>query len=120
MILVENYDDQLLMVGHAGYAPKGYDIVCEACTALAQTLVASIEELTTDRPEVLIESGHFNIVKKHLSAESGLLISAFLIGISLLADGYPEYIRVNDQAVKSLKAAGNSEALSLKTTDEER
>ena len=38
---------------------KGKDIVCAGVTALTQTLIKSIEDLTIDRPEYEIAPGCF-------------------------------------------------------------
>jgi len=51
LIVVERKDNWLIVEGHAGYAPKGFDIVCEAVSALVQTLKESFIKLTKDRPE---------------------------------------------------------------------
>ena len=48
MIEVNVRDDGVTISGHAGYAAFGYDIVCAGATALAQTLIKSVEDLTED------------------------------------------------------------------------
>ena len=48
MIEVSVRKDGVTISGHAGYAAFGYDIVCAGATALAQTLIKSVEDLTED------------------------------------------------------------------------
>jgi|GEM_PF-3237346 len=48
MITVTIGDGRIMILGHSGYAPPGEDIVCSAVSALVQTLITSIEELTED------------------------------------------------------------------------
>ena len=48
MIEVSVRQDGIKMSGHANYAVEGKDIVCAGATALVQTLVTSIENLTKD------------------------------------------------------------------------
>ena len=48
MITVQIRPESLKIRGHAGYAPRGLDIVCAGITALTQTLIHSIEALTHD------------------------------------------------------------------------
>ena len=45
MITIERTQKTLTVSGHAGYAERGKDIVCEAVTSQVQTLTASIEQL---------------------------------------------------------------------------
>ena len=46
MIEVTVRKDEIKISGHANYAVSGSDIVCAGVTALAQTLIKSIEDLT--------------------------------------------------------------------------
>jgi len=95
LIVVERKGNWLIVEGHAGYAPKGFDIVCEAVSALVQTLRESFIELTEDRPEQTAKSGQYKLNEEHLSDDSRLLVNAFLVGMSMLEDAYPEYITVH-------------------------
>ena len=57
MIEVKRGTDRITIKGHAGYADAGNDIVCAAVSALAQTLIRSIEDLTETKIEYDISSG---------------------------------------------------------------
>ena len=48
MVTIEQRYNGLTIDGHANFAEQGKDIVCAAVSVLAQTLIASIEELTDD------------------------------------------------------------------------
>lgn len=94
MIEVEITEDGILVSGHAQYAPHGQDIVCAAVSALTQTLVASIEELTADEIEYSIEPGTADIKLWNLSEEASLLVDSFFVGIKAIADAYPAHVRI--------------------------
>ena len=83
-----------MISGHAGYAPAGSDIVCAGVTALTQGLVRSIEGLTDDRIETDIESGMTSIQYGDLSEKGKLLINSFFIGICMIAEEFPDYVRI--------------------------
>lgn len=84
--------------GHANYAPLGQDIVCAAVSALWQTLIASLEELTDDDFSYKDEAGNANIVfKKNLTETAQLLIDSFFIGVKGIAAACPDYVSVADR-----------------------
>ena len=83
-----------MISGHAGYAPAGYDIVCAGVTALTQGLVRSMEGLADDRIETDIESGMTSIQYGDLSEKGKLLINSFFIGICMIAEEFPDYVRI--------------------------
>ena len=83
MIEVNVRDDGVTISGHAGYAAFGYDIVCAGATALAQTLIKSVEDLTED-----------DIKYGNLSEKSKTLVDSFFIGIQLIVNEFPENIRI--------------------------
>ena len=82
------------MSGHAGYAAGGEDIICAAVTALSVTLVKSIEDLTDDKIEYDVQPGWVDIKYRDLSEKAKALVDSFFIGICLVADEFPEYIRI--------------------------
>ena len=92
MILIEVNDVGICITGHAGAAPHGMSVPCEAVTVLANNVIASIMELTQDSPDYILGSGNFKLKKKDLSAESHLLVRSFLVGLQMVAKAYPEYI----------------------------
>ena len=94
MIEVSVRKDGIVVSGHAGYAPAGSDIVCAGVTALTQELIRSMEGLTDDRIETDIGSGIASIQYGGLSEKGKLLIDSFFIGICMIAEEFPDYVRI--------------------------
>lgn len=86
--------DKITVSGHAGYAAAGKDIVCSGVTALTMSLVKSLNDLTEDKIEYEISSGRVDIHYGDLSEAGKLLVDSFFIGICLIADDFPEYVRI--------------------------
>lgn len=82
------------MSGHAGYAASGKDIICAAVTALSITLFKSLTDLTEDKIEYDIQPGRVDIKYGDLSEKAKTLVDSFFIGICLVADEFPGYIRI--------------------------
>lgn len=94
MIEVRIRPERIEISGHAGYAEYGKDIVCAGVTALTQTLIQSIENLTDDKIEYRISSGKAEVEYRNLSEKSKTLVDSFFIGICLIAEEFPEYVKV--------------------------
>lgn len=92
-------EQYLSILGHANDAthPRSVDTIraCEAITAQAQALIASIHELGGDKPYYSIERGNIYLSTTRLSAVSRTLVAAFMVGAKLTATAYPEYITVD-------------------------
>lgn len=86
--------DGITVKGHANYAVSGSDIVCAGVTALAQTLIKSIKDLTDDKIEYEISPGRVDIKYGNLSEKSRALVDSFFIGICMIAEEFPEYVRI--------------------------
>ena len=97
MIVITKEKDKITVSGHAGYATRGYDIVCASISALFQTFVASVEELTDDKIECEIEPG--NAVTKiwTMSEKTKTLIESFFLGVKMIAESYPDNVKVVDE-----------------------
>lgn len=93
MIAVDVRTDGITIDGHAGYAEAGKDIVCAGVTALTQTLVKSLSDLTSEEIQYDITPGKADIYFKDLSEAGKLLVDSFFLGICLIADDFPEYIK---------------------------
>ena len=93
MIVVDVRKDGITISGHAGYAEAGKDIVCAGVTALVQGLIKSVESLTSDQIQYDITPGRADIHFKDLSEAGRLLVDSFFLGICLIADDFPEYIK---------------------------
>lgn len=96
MIVVTHRKDGITIKGHANYARPGKDIVCAGVSALVQTLIQSVEELTADQIEYDMAPGAVSIKFWCLSDHSRVLIDAFFLGIKQLADNYPNNVQLTE------------------------
>lgn len=84
------------LTGHAEYADAGMDIVCSAVSALAITVVNSIEKLCEDgfSFEENQESGEMKLISElaETSHDMQIVLNVFVIGISDIAEAYSDYI----------------------------
>lgn len=94
MIAVSVRKDGILIEGHAGYAEVGKDIVCAGATALTETLIQSMENLSTDKISYNITPGKVDIHYKNLSEKGKLLVDSFFTGICLIAEEFPDYVKI--------------------------
>lgn len=94
MIVVCVREDGIDVCGHANYAEAGKDIVCAGVTALIQTLIKSVGDLTEDKIEYEISPGRADIHYGDLSEVGKLLVDSFFIGICMIAYEYPDYVRI--------------------------
>lgn len=94
MIVVDVRKDGITVAGHAEYAEAGKDIVCAGMTALTQTLIRSLEDLTRDEIECEISPGRADIHYRNLSEEGKLLVDSFFIGVCSIADEFPENVTI--------------------------
>lgn len=84
----------LSVQGHAGYNP-GNDIVCAAVSALVQTFEQSARDLTTDTIISSMEDGDAVITwPRAPTTELTVLIDATFIGLSSLAETFPQYVLI--------------------------
>ena len=94
MIVVRDREDEVTVSGHANYAGVGKDIICAGVTALTQTLIKSLNDLTEDKIEYEMSPGRADIKYRNLSKEGKLLVDSFFIGICQIVDEFPEYVRI--------------------------
>lgn len=94
MIAVDARKGRITIDGHAGYAEAGKDIVCAGVTALTQTLIKSLEDLTSDSIQYDITSGRADIHFKDLSEAGKLLVDSFFLGICGIAQDFPEHVKI--------------------------
>lgn len=99
MIIVQHStkDRHISVNGHAGFAKIGEDIVCAGVSTLVQTMVTSIEELTTDKIKYDMSPGKADIYYGNLSKESAALINSFFIGVRLIATAYPDFVSCTEK-----------------------
>ncbi len=94
MIVVTRSSSGITIEGHAGYAPRGQDIVCAGISTLVQTLVQSFEDLCTDEITYHLKPGWAQIRYGNLSAKAEVLINSFWIGVDMIANRYPDHVTV--------------------------
>ena len=87
--------------GHAGYAEEGSDIVCSAISALTTTCVNALESVAGVQAEVrggedgFLEARFPQGLTDMQMHDAQVLMGALHQGLSDLADGYPQYIRLS-------------------------
>lgn len=94
MIAVSARKNKITVSGHAGYAAAGKDIVCAGVTALTMSLVKSLNDLTEDNIDYEMSPGKVDVHYGNLSEAGKLLVDSFFIGICLIANEYPDNVRV--------------------------
>ena len=78
--------DRVTVMGHAGYAPKGQDIVCAAASALVFSLIGSLRQEENLR-EVVIRPGYVTAAAKEE-------LELVRCGLAQLAAQYPQCVEV--------------------------
>ncbi|MBE5936681.1 MAG: ribosomal-processing cysteine protease Prp [Lachnospiraceae bacterium] len=78
------------IIGHAGYADKGFDIVCSAVSVLTINTVNSIGRLTDDYYtfDKNENEGFMLFEVKELSDSSEILLRSMRIGLESIAEEY--------------------------------
>ena len=94
MIAVCVRKGRITVSGHADFAEAGKDIVCAGVTALIQTLIKSIGDLTEDKIEYEISPGRADIHCRDPSEEGKLLVDSFFLGICGIAQDFPEHVKI--------------------------
>lgn len=94
MIEVKIRPDEITLFGHANYAVAGQDIVCAGVSSLVRTLIRSIEDLTRDEIEYEVSPGWVDIQYGNLSERARTLVDSFFVGICMIADEYPDCVRI--------------------------
>ena len=89
MIRAKFTQNRLTVEGHAGYAPKGQDIVCAAVSALVYALIGTLEE-TENVAEMVLRPGYAAVEAKKKTAAFDLV----RCGLTQLADRYPDFVQV--------------------------
>lgn len=99
---LEGNPSGLTVKGHAGYAPKGEDIVCSAVSALAQTAVLSLREQLGQDPVVIVEEGNLEcFLPSALEAgdaeKARIILQTVETGLNAIACDYRDFIQVDYQ-----------------------
>ena len=79
--------------GHAGFAEKGYDIVCAAVSCLVINTINSMDELAHEDLEITTDEkrGVINCsIRRSLSQKGILLMDSLVLGLKGIAADYNE------------------------------
>ena len=92
------------VVGHAGYAESGSDIVCAAVSMLSTNAVNSIENLTGDDISYNVDEKtgllSMSFCGKTISNESKLLVDSLILGLESIMESYGDtYIKISYKEV---------------------
>lgn len=88
-------DFSMQIIGHAGYAEKGKDIVCAGISTLAFTFIQMLDRYSDMLTQYEYETSDgvmkisFTYINKNFFEP---IISTILCGFSMLSDTYPENI----------------------------
>lgn len=96
MIVITRTDGCITIAGHAHYDVPGKDIVCAAISALEQTFVQSVRELTTDNIECVETAGKAVLRYGKLSDNAQVLMASFFVGLRMIAEAYPDNVRMSE------------------------
>lgn len=81
---------RVTLTGHAGYAPRGQDIVCAAASALVYALIAALQEQDNLR-EAVVRPGHVTVAANEGAEAEFSLVRG---GLGQLAARYPDCVKV--------------------------
>lgn len=99
MIKIKINKNGLEAVGHSGYAPAGSDIICAAVTALCDAFILSarydIAAVTKD--------GLTRIIINNPATDVEAKFTMLVTGLREIAENFPEYVTIQDQACMSIK-----------------
>ncbi|GEA16425.1 hypothetical protein E308F_26710 [Moorella sp. E308F] len=85
------------VTGHAGYPPKGEDIVCAAVSALAQTAVFSLKDHLEEEPGVSIREGFLECrlpasLNPADQEKARVILKTIELGLKAIASDYRQYV----------------------------
>ncbi|RRD94875.1 ribosomal-processing cysteine protease Prp [Clostridiales bacterium COT073_COT-073] len=101
--LIEKSGDEYIgfvISGHAGYAPKGRDIVCAAVSMISIQTVNAVEALTTSKSAVEDQDGYLRFHLQNSTPEAQLLLKSYDLGLQMILQEYGnEYIHIEYKEV---------------------
>ncbi len=100
----DNFIKKFTVEGHAGYAPLGSDIVCSAVSALAYTVIGSLQDLTGYEVsfEIRDNDGYMKCEIENIKQAKGndeitarVIMNTFDIGCRQISESYgKKYVKV--------------------------
>lgn len=92
MIRVTAEPERLTVQGHAGFAPRGQDIVCAAVSALMLALCERLQEKNLVR-ELVMRPGHISVAMRGAEQETELV----KCGLRQLERRFPQCVQVREK-----------------------
>ena len=92
----------LVILGHAGAAPRGKDPICAGVSALACTAAQSVVALYRQgmlrcKPKIILEDGYAAIIatpRREYLGEVMLTYWVIQTGLAVIAANYPKYLHL--------------------------
>ena len=94
------------VTGHAGFAPRGADIVCAAVSTVVRTTVAVLQSADSAQLVTCDSSGHGQLAFRATEMSSAfaerMVFAADYLqkGLEIIAAEYPEYLKLRVKTVK--------------------
>lgn len=90
--------------GHSGYAESGSDLVCASISILVYTVINSLNQIsgmTLEDMDVIIdeEKGYTSLKLKKVDDSTDIILSVFIVGITMLAKDYADYVTLKFEEV---------------------
>ncbi|WP_026485964.1 ribosomal-processing cysteine protease Prp [Caldanaerobius polysaccharolyticus] len=89
------------ITGHAGYSDYGKDIVCAAVSAIAQTALLGVKELTGAKVEESVRPGNFALKVINVSTDDRVkldgILETMVLGLKDIAGQYSRYVKIVDR-----------------------
>lgn len=88
------------IIGHAGSAPAGEDIVCAGISALTQTGVNALSAIAEARPRLHYGDGFLSVrlpatLSRRQRHRARVILRTVEQGLYDMAAAYPEYMRIS-------------------------
>ena len=100
----DDFIQKFTVSGHSGYAPEGSDIICAAVSALAQTTIGALEDLTrlVIKYQISDEDAYLECTMQSSQGSdnedlkiASTITRTFEIGCKLIMDSYgKKYIKI--------------------------
>lgn len=96
MINVSVSRNRIRVSGHANIAPRGFDIVCAAVSALTLTLIQGLKDIALMDLYEDVEPGNICIEWQILNDTGKALVDTWFLGICRISEEYQGINFIND------------------------
>lgn len=94
-IIIKTDEDKIIgynVFGHANFAPKGKDIVCNAVSSITQTALLGLKELLKKDIEFEQDNGLLRVQINNPDKDSNLVLETMLLGLKEIEKIYPKNV----------------------------